>query len=555
METLQYSAIKEINKKDIRITIDGALSQLSIAQKTYPDVILNAFNNGFVEQQIDKTQTELATDSLSNVSSKTAGAYFINENIIGGSRTKESVDSVNALGERFVPDWKSTLIKNKLGPGVGFIESPQIYRRLIQLGIDNPNLSLNYTAPFGNAETVTGIQKIMNAKIDPEKKFFPDNGVFLTEGATEGIDLFMESMRTIKPESRIVFLGLSYYTGTYAAEQKGLKIDRLITNPVNNTGEVKFLPTAKEIAASLPADTKALVLTLPNNPNGEVYSENDLSGIITLAKEKNITVLVDTIFENLYFDENENSKSKFLQIANELNALDNVVIIDSLSKTRNIPGERIGFMATTNNSIIDALTNITMARRCNPRLTLGPVMLFEGLARTVKAMQKNTPQIALGKIIDKAIAGNPLFKKQEFESYYQSWDTWNTQALEYYKGNLQIVKAMLGTSINGWSPDQAAYNTLIRPQGIPLGTNNIDYLAKLMFTTATYTQVGPCFGLSQKVWDQNIGVWSRITYACGRNDLIEGLKRLITFSQVYAEKNLGNANKYPVLTLSYDKQI
>lgn len=555
MESIRCSTIVEANNENLQCTIERALRDLETAQTTYPGLILQAVDTGFVDEQIAKTEQEIQLDGLSNPNSKSAGAYFANENVLGGRRVDSSVANVNALGEKLIPLWESDRIKKKLGPGIGYVVPPRVYPKLIAQGIRNPDYSLNYTGQFGNKEACIGIKKLMDARIDPEKDFYPENGVLLTDGATEGVDLFMESLAQLYPESTVVFLGLSYYTGPFSAEQKNLAIDRLITNPVNTNGEARFLPTASEIAASLPLGTKAIVLTLPNNPNGEMYSESEMKRLLEIAKDRKCFVLFDAIFENMSFDPAENFRSRFLQIASEVGALSNVVVVDGLAKTKNIPGERIGFMATTDERMINALVNITMARRCNPRLTLGPIVLFEGLARSVKAMQVNTPQASLPNMVKAVLGTNSYFGNDQFITMYKEWDAWNDQVLAYYEGNLQIVRALLDRSVAGWSPDTAAYNTLVKLQGLAPGTNCMDYLAKLMYTTATYTQVGPCFGLSQKIWDESLGVWSRITYACGRKDLVEALKRLIIFSRVYAEKDLGNPKKFSVLNLSYDKQI
>jgi len=61
--------------------------------------------------------------------------------------------------------------------------------------------------------------------------------------------------------------------------------------------------------------------------------------------------------------------------------------------------------------------------------------------------------------------------------------------------------------------------------------------------------------MSQKLWDNKLGVWPRITYACSRNDLIENLIRLIIFSRFYIDKNLENPNIFPTLQVCYEKQV
>jgi len=559
MEYLKFRNVVEENKKGIKETVDDALSRLKLAQQTYPKLIMEVVRSGNLERQLSLAEEEADSSSRTNPnndSSKSAGAYFLNEDVIGGSREVDVIDYTNRLGSSLVPNWKPAEQKLKLSPGIGLIEAPSLYRRLINQGLKNDRLTINYTAPFGTSDARKGIKSIMDSRIDPEGDFFPDTGVFVTEGATEGVDLFMETMAQLYPGSRVVFLGLSYYTGPFSAAQKGLVADRLITNPVDIGAQTRFFPSVDEIARSLPIDTKALVLTMPNNPNGETYGNQEMQRLIRLAKERGCLILFDGIFENMYFDQQNNYRSRPLQIAAADNSLDRIVTVDSLSKTRNLPGERIGFIASTNQKFVDTLTDVVLSRRCNPRLVLGPLLSFEGLARKTKALQANYPQTSLTTLVDYAMAkGSFPFDKKEFEQMYNQWDSWDQEVMKYYTSNLELVRTILKGEVSGWSPDDAAFNTFVR--AIPPGknANSMDYLAKLMFTLATYTQVGPCFGLSQRTWDNQLGIWSRITYACSRNDLTEALIRFITFTRYYAEKNFGDPNRFPVLKISYDNLI
>ncbi len=559
MEYLKISTVIEANRNGMSEIVRRSLCGLERAQKYYPNLIMEVVSSGNLDRQLDLSQIESIGNSRIDAESplsKTAGAYFFNEEIIGGSREKDVLEYVNRLGRKNIPGWIDQSTKLKLGPGVGLIEAPPIYSKLLKMGVDNPDLSLNYTAPNGTSETRKGIKAIMDSRIDPEGDFFFESGVFVTEGATEGIDLFMEALSKTNPDSRVVFLGLSYYTGPYSAYQKGLKIDRLAGDPTKNRGEVKFFPAASEIERSIPKDTKALVVTIPNNPNGETYDDRELAKIMDLAKRRDLYVLFDGIFENMYFDPQENYRSRLLQIAAESGALDRVVVVDSLSKTKNFAGERIGFIAATDKKIVQSLENTVLSRRCNPRLTLGPLLSFEGLARKTKRLKIDYPLTSLESIANFALGkGNYSFSKSEFLKMYQEWDTWDRETLKYYRDNLKIVKSLVDGNATGWSPDRAAFNTFVKMGEPGNGVSSMDYLTKLMYTLATYTQVGPCFGISQKCWDGKYGIWPRITYATSRNDLIEAVTRLVTFTNTYQEKRLGDPNRFPVLQVRFDNQI
>lgn len=560
MENLKILDVENANRVGILDLVKRSLCGFEEAQKLYPNVIMDVIQNGKLEKQLDLSEKDVKGNLRIDTKfplSDSAGAYFFNEEIIGGSREKQALIDVNESGKRILGvQWKGPATRLKLGSGVGQIVAPKLYRDLINAGIESSDLSLNYTAPFGSMDARQGIKDIMDSRIDPEGSFFPDTGVFITEGATEGIDLFLEAISKIDPESRILFLGIGYYTGPYSAFQKNLKVDRLVTNPVNVGDSTKFFPSGDEIERSLPSDTSALVISSPNNPNGEVYSDRDLTKIMEIAKTNRLYILLDAIFENMSFNASENYRSRLLQIAAESGALDRVVVVDSLSKTKNLAGERIGFMATTDKKMQSTLENIVLSRRCNPRLTLGPLLRFEGLARKAKALLINSPDLSLDTVINYVMGDNNYpFGKQEFKKKFISWDNWGIQTQKYYEDNLKIVGELLSKTALAWSPDEAAFNTFIKVGEPGNNENSMDYLAKLMFTMGTYTQVGPCFGLSQKIWDESLGNFARVTYASSRPDLIKSLTNLVVFSKFYMEKNFGDSNKFPVLPIRFDDQI
>lgn len=555
MEILRLSDVSEANRTGISPYINMALNRFRREQKLYTTMISDVAESDFIKTQIEKTLTDECrrrTD-LDDKLSTAAGVYFFNEDNLG-NRESEAVSYTNTLAERI--GLRTLQGKVKLGGGVGYIYPPGIYRKLTEEGINTERLIINYNAPGGTLDTRIGINAIVDTKIDPEGKFFPENGVFLINNAASGaIDVFMATVSKLRKNSRVVFLGLSYYQGPYSAVTKELEIERFIADPVLPGNQTRFLPTPDELTKKLPSDTSTIVLTQPNNPNGETYSYEELKKIIQLAKEKNIFIMFDAIFENMYFDEQKNYQSDVLKSANELGALDQIVVADSLSKTKNYAGERVGYIATTNEKFIYELEEIVMAGSCCARLTLEPLIQFEGLARKIKSLRAISPATKLDLILDKVAREAGISEKIAFLEMYTQWDEWGTQALQYYRDNLELTKAILKKSVDAGSPDTAAFNTLVRLNGPRKGTNNLDYLAKLLFTTAIYTQSGPCFGLSQARWDNELGIWPRVTYASSRKDITEGLIRLIAFNNYYVEKDFGNPNKFPVLNISYDKQI
>jgi aspartate/methionine/tyrosine aminotransferase len=478
MEILKLSHVISANREGLTEPIRRAQIVID-SRRTLLHSISKTIN---INPLLDQTQEQIVCNDIAQPEAIT-GAYFGIENIIAGSMVKPTLDVLAPLSRGIISS------KLKLGPGIGFIKAPDLYSKLIALGNSDPKLTINYGPTYATERIREAVTRIL----DPEGVGITNEGSFVTMGATEGIDIFLEAMTRMYPKSRIVSIGMSYYTSVFAADKKGLLTDRLIINSPTLCSETRFLPTPTEIGNLLPIDTKAIILTIPSNPTGENYTDTDLRTIFQIAKERKISVLFDAIFANMYFDEDQNYRSRIIKIAQEV-GFTGLTIIDSLSKSVNYAGERIGFLSTTDQEMAKRINELILERRCNDRLVLEPLLLFEGLARQVKAHQISYPRKNLASIINEIWENDVYpFDKNYFTNMYEEWSDWHRETQQYYRNNLIIVKTLLSNVAETTCPDTAAFNTIVRVKNVPIGTNNMDFAAKLMFTLATYTQVGPCF--------------------------------------------------------------
>ena len=98
-----------------------------------------------------------------------------------------------------------------------------------------------------------------------------------------------------------------------------------------------FRVTAKMIEAAITEKTKCIILNTPSNPSGAVVSKADLEGIVRLAHERGIFVLLDECYVYLSFDGALFSGASFTDCK------EHVVVLGSLSKTYAMTGWRAGF--------------------------------------------------------------------------------------------------------------------------------------------------------------------------------------------------------------------
>ena len=110
---------------------------------------------------------------------------------------------------------------------------------------------------------------------------------------------------------------------------------------VQGSEENGFLVDADAMRPYITEKTKAIMLNSPNNPNGCVWPREMLEGIAELAKEHDLYIISDEIYEKLIYDGNEH-----VSIASiSTDAQDRTIVINGVSKTYAMTGWRIGYAA------------------------------------------------------------------------------------------------------------------------------------------------------------------------------------------------------------------
>ncbi|NLK71525.1 MAG: pyridoxal phosphate-dependent aminotransferase [Clostridiales bacterium] len=121
---------------------------------------------------------------------------------------------------------------------------------------------------------------------------------------------------------------------------------------LETTKETSYKVTPEIISSGLSSKTKMIFLTNPSNPSGIVYSEDELMKIGNYCVEKGIYILADEIYERITFD------SPFVSIASLSESIkDMTITINGFSKSFAMTGLRIGYSAS-NKKIAKAISSI-----------------------------------------------------------------------------------------------------------------------------------------------------------------------------------------------------
>ena len=121
---------------------------------------------------------------------------------------------------------------------------------------------------------------------------------------------------------------------------------------VEGTEENNFKPAIDDFRAAVTDKTRAIVINSPNNPNGFVYTRDELKAIGDLAIEKDLSIVSDEIYEFLVYDGAEHIS--IASLSPEIK--ERTIVINGMSKAYAMTGWRIGYTASPLNAA-KAMTN------------------------------------------------------------------------------------------------------------------------------------------------------------------------------------------------------
>ena len=127
--------------------------------------------------------------------------------------------------------------------------------------------------------------------------------------------------------------------------------------------DTDWSPDIDDIRSKVTDRTKAIVVINPNNPTGAVYSRETLNEIVEIAREHNLVVMADEIYDKIIYDDAEHTS--IASLADDLIFL----TLNGLSKTYRVAGFRSGWMTVSGDkaraaSYIEGLRMLASMRLC-----------------------------------------------------------------------------------------------------------------------------------------------------------------------------------------------
>jgi alanine-synthesizing transaminase len=125
-----------------------------------------------------------------------------------------------------------------------------------------------------------------------------------------------------------------------------------------------WMPDLEDIKKKVSPRTKGIVVITPNNPTGAVYSREVLEKIVEIARQHNLIVFADEIYEKILYDE-----AKHVPIAS-LSEDVFFITLNGLSKAYRLAGFRSGWMVLSGDKekakeYIEGLDVLASMRLCS----------------------------------------------------------------------------------------------------------------------------------------------------------------------------------------------
>ncbi len=92
------------------------------------------------------------------------------------------------------------------------------------------------------------------------------------------------------------------------------------------------------LRAAITEKTRILLLNSPHNPSGKVFHRDELLSLAQIAQEKNLIVITDEVYEELFF-----TPARHLPIARLDGMRERTITISSTAKTFSLTGWKVGF--------------------------------------------------------------------------------------------------------------------------------------------------------------------------------------------------------------------
>ncbi|MDF2519852.1 MAG: aminotransferase [Clostridia bacterium] len=249
-------------------------------------------------------------------------------------------------------------------------DTPEFIKKAAKDALDANNT--HYVSNAGLPELRKVVAQKYNKSIG---KYYTQDNVMISFGGMEAIFLALTAIVNPGDEVLVPNPGYPNYEGQ-------LTILGAVPVRVPIYEENNFNIQAADIEKAVTDKTKAIILNSPSNPLGAVLPKEELEKIAKVVEKYDLFVISDEVYEEIIYD-----GSKHHSLAEFDSIRENVLIINSLSKTYAMTGWRIGYVVGSE-KIISRMPVLQegIASCVQPFLQLAAVEAIEKGSESIKYM-------------------------------------------------------------------------------------------------------------------------------------------------------------------------
>ena len=215
-----------------------------------------------------------------------------------------------------------------------------------------------------------GIESLQDAVVDYYRRIgveYTKQDILITTGGSEALQILFLSI--LDPGSEVIVP-----EPFYANYNTFIKAAGGVVRPLSTIPEEDYnYANAEKLEALINENTRAIAIINPQNPTGNVLTEEELRRIADVAKKHDLYLICDEVYREFVYDTDD------VLCAGRLRDMDeNVVIIDSVSKRFSACGARIGMLISRNKGLMAQALKFCQGRLCTATLDqVGATALYK----------------------------------------------------------------------------------------------------------------------------------------------------------------------------------
>lgn len=273
-----------------------------------------------------------------------------------------------------------------LSSGVNEFPMPKVWKELMCMEIQD-DLAYQWYTPEEGFPALQKAAKLWENFAATEGDLYSiklRSNVCLTLGASQAVAIVFDYLSHNFPSCNILQIGMNYPIFERLSKPYHLKISELLKK--EDKDSTFLLPEVDEVICRIRQEKpKMIIITVPNNPTGESYSEDDLIRVFNAAGALDSFVMVDKAGQMPI------THKSFVNVGKAIlksDYQDHIIQICSFSKTDSVPGLRLGYFMAADKIVAHSI-KYQLYTVLNPQTVPVLPIFYSFLIRSLYLKEKN----------------------------------------------------------------------------------------------------------------------------------------------------------------------